>query len=60
MFSTFVYDTFRNTVFKKIMEDKNIDKVDCFKPERNNPYSFCIGRGFPECEDCQLRAEKIN
>ena len=29
----------------------------CFIPEKDNPYPLCVGRGFSECEECQLRAD---
>lgn len=32
-------------------------KGDCFIPEENNPYPLCIGRGLPQCEDCQVRVD---
>ena len=28
----------------------------CFMPEEGNPYPLCVGRGMPECAECQLRA----
>jgi hypothetical protein len=34
-----------------------MNELDCFVPERNNPYPLCAGRGNPECEECQIRAD---
>lgn len=29
-------------------------KPECFSPEADNPYPLCVGKGLPECENCQL------
>lgn len=31
--------------------------LECFIPEENNPYPLCVGKGWKECEECQLRTE---
>lgn len=34
-----------------------ITDLQCFVPEKNNPYPLCTSRELPECKECQLRAD---
>ena len=37
--------------------EREYEHPECFEPEKDNVYPLCIGKGKPECEECQLRAD---
>lgn len=36
---------------------ERFEHPECYEPEKNNAYPLCIGKDYPMCEDCQLRAD---
>lgn len=37
--------------------ERQRENLECFLPEKDNPYPLCVGRGREECVECQLRAD---
>ena len=35
-------------------ESKTFKIMECFEPEKNNPYPLCEGKGWSDCLTCSL------